>query len=71
MSKRILFEFNKDFRTSLVRRRKEFMELMIKAMAGDQESITKLLGFGVKIVTEYDSGTTVSVFQDGERVYKL
>jgi len=69
---RYYFEIRKDFKPVLIRRRKEFMELLLKSLSDDAESVTELFKkFGAKLVTKTNDGNDMSVLVDGERVYKI
>jgi hypothetical protein len=61
----------KDFKPIMVRKRKEFMELLLKALSDDKEAASQLANrFGTKLVAETANGSTVSLLVDGELAFK-
>ena len=72
MYDRYFIQLRKDFKPVMVRKRKEFMELLLKAMSEDEEAVKELSHkFGVTLVTKITNGNSVNIFVDGESIYKI
>lgn len=69
---RYFFMVKKSFRPTMIRQRKQFMDLFMKAMVDDQEAIDTLYSkYGVKLMSQTVEGSDVTLIVDGEPAYKL
>jgi hypothetical protein len=69
---RYFFQIKKDFKPLLIKKRKEFMELLLRTLSDDEEATKDLnFKFGTTLVTKIDNGNDMSIFVDGERIYKI
>lgn len=69
---RYFIQIKKSSKPVLVKKRKEFMELLLKTLSDDSEAQLDLLNkFGTSVVAKTANGSDVSVNVDGERVFKI
>lgn len=72
MSDKHIISINKDFKPLMIRQRKEFMDLLLRAVSNDEESVKKLNEkFGTKVITKLDPGNSMTILVDGEVAYKI
>lgn len=71
MSDKYVVVINKDFKGKIISKRKDFMDLLLKAL-GDNEEVSDDLRdkFGTRIVEKYHGGNKVTFLNDGEIVFK-
>jgi hypothetical protein len=69
-----LFEINTEFKSIILRRRKEFMELVLKCLNDDEPNtlnVNELFQrFGTRLVTTYNKGSKVAIMLDGDLIFK-
>lgn len=69
---RYYIEIKREAKPVLIRNRKDFMALLIKALGDDEESTKELnQRFGTKLISKSANGSTVSVIVDGELEYRI
>ena len=69
---RYYIEVKKKYKQSLISHRKDFMALLLRVLADDEEAEKELaLKFGTKLVTKTSDGSTTKVFVDGEEEYRV
>lgn len=71
---KFLFEINVLFRPVIVRKRREFMNLVLqivsKELDNPQASDDLMKKFGTRLITSYNDGTSLTVIEDGETIFK-
>lgn len=76
MYDRFYLEIKKTSKANLIRKRKEFMELLIKTLSDDDESSDAAASelnskFGTKVIAKTNNGNTTKMFVDGVEEFRV
>lgn len=67
---RVLLDIDTRMKHGIIRRRKEFVNLLLSSLLGDDEAIKQLTRFGVTVISATNDSNSMSVIVDGENVFK-
>ena len=71
-AKKIFIEINSDFKPKMIRRRKEFVDQLLRIIceAPTDEAESDILGYGIKLIAIREPGDDLAVIVNGETLYR-